>query len=129
MPPRGSHRRGCRRAAGLEHVAGLLDVVLAHQPGRDSLEDGQVELAVAVEVGQRKPDDRPVDLLADKDEIEDADDSSVDQVHQQRERLSGHAVARKLQHQVVDRAHLIEIVGHLVNTFRHMPSVVAVSCP
>ena len=57
-------------AVGLERAACLLDVVLTDQPGRCPLEDGQVELAVAVDVAQLESGDRPVAVLADEGEVE-----------------------------------------------------------
>src|SRR5688572_15488143 len=101
-----------RRAAGLENASGLVDVILADQAGRRALEHREVEFAVVVEVRDRDPLDRPVEVLADEDQVEDADDAAVDEVDEVREGLPVHLAAGKLDHDVVDRPHLVKVVGH-----------------
>ena len=49
----------------------------------DALEHGEIELAIAIQVGDRHPPNRPVELLLHKHKIEDPDDAPVDQVDQQ----------------------------------------------
>jgi hypothetical protein len=78
------------------------------------LEHGQVQLAVPVEVGDGHAPHRPVQLLLDKDQVDDPDDPPVDQVDQHGQALAGHAAARELDHQVVDRAHLVELFRRTV---------------
>jgi hypothetical protein len=52
--------------------------------GSDKMADDLDEMGLDYLVGVpgQPGDRRGVDLLADKDELEDADDSSIDQVHQ-----------------------------------------------
>jgi len=50
----------------------------------------QVACRVLVEIGEIKPGERPVLLLAHEQCVEDADDPTVDEVQQDRHRFAGH---------------------------------------
>ena len=120
-PQRGRERTGpdvlvdedAGRVSGLEHRADLVHVVFADQTRRRALEDGEIELAVAVEVGDRDARNRSVGALLDEREVDDPDDAPVDQVDEVGEALAGQLVrVRELDDQIVDRAHLVDVVAH-----------------
>ena len=91
----------------------FVDVVLPEQTGGRALEDGQVQLAVVVEVCDLHGCDRAVELALHEDEIQDADDAGVHQVDEQRETLRRSSGFRELDHEVVDRACLVQVCAHL----------------
>src|SRR4029079_19056362 len=82
------------------------------QPGRGPFEDGEVEQAVTVDVGYRQTSDAAVVPPGDEGQVQDADDAPIGEVDQDRKRLAGHPAARELHDQVVDRAGLVEVMGH-----------------
>ena len=58
--------------------------------------------------------DRTVQVLLDEGEVENADDPPVDQVDEDREGLPGHLAAGELDHDVVDRPHLVDVAAVLL---------------
>jgi len=85
----------------------VVNVLGIEKAGRGPLEHGEVEFAVVVEVGHRHGEHRAVEVLANEDQVEDANDAPIDQIDQERHPLAGHAAARKLDDYVVNRAHRI----------------------
>ena len=53
-------------------------------------------------------------VLADEHQVEDADQPAVDEVHEERRGLALGLAVRKLDDQVIDRAHLLEVMGRCV---------------
>jgi hypothetical protein len=102
------------RTARLHRGGGLLEVVPAEHPRRRAPQDLDVQLAVPVEVTDLQDDEGTVRVLADEDEVQDADDAAVDQVDEQRERLPAKPCPGELDHQVVDRAQVVDVLGHVV---------------
>jgi hypothetical protein len=102
------------RAARFDDRSGLVDVVGSEQPGGRPFEDREIELAVAVEVGDGQCLDRAVQVAPDEPQVEDPDDAGLVQVDQDREPLPGHPVARELHHDVVDRTRLVEFCAHRI---------------
>ena len=108
--------------ARLERRGRLLQVVLAEQAGRRPRELGEGPALVRL-LGEVPSAHRPVGVLDEERDVEDPDDAAIDEVQQQRHHLAGHRlVAGPLQHHVVDRAHLIELL------FAHDDSFVTLTC-
>ena len=108
------------RAVGLQDARRLGDVVVVQQTGREAREQGEVELSVTVEVGDRQGVDDTGGILGDEREVEDADDPAVVQVKQDREAFPGHLVAGELDDDVVDGSDL-DLFGHgLVPSLRRV---------
>ncbi|MFD3650344.1 hypothetical protein ACFWVT_21570 [Streptomyces cyaneofuscatus] len=63
-----------------------------------------------IHVGERERSDRTVLGLAGEGQVENADDTPLDEVEQQGQAFPCHAIARKIQDQVVDRTHPGEFV-------------------
>src|SRR4051794_239791 len=99
-------------APRLQHGTSLVEVGAVEQSGRGSFEDREVEQAVTIDVGHRQTGDAAVVTPGDEGEVQDADDAPVGEIDQDRERLAGHPAARELHDQVVDRAGLVEVMGH-----------------
>ena len=68
------------RRARPDGLRGIVEVGLIEHPRRRALEDRHVELAVGVEVPQLDPFDRPVVVPRDERQVEDPDQSAVDQI-------------------------------------------------
>src|SRR5690349_18066350 len=85
-----------RRVAGLLYLARVVDLVLTEQSRRGPLEDGEVEIVVAGQVGEFDPLDRSVRALADEEQIQHPDDATVDQIDQKGQPLAGHPTPGKL---------------------------------
>src|SRR6185503_17639528 len=50
-------------------AAGVVDVVFAEHAGGGAFEDGEVEFAVGVQVGDGQPGDSPVGFFADEQQV------------------------------------------------------------
>src|SRR5215211_7452813 len=113
------------RGARLESCTGLVVVVLPEHPRRRTLELGQVELAIGVEVADRQAGHRAVLVFAHECEVEYADDAAVGEVDERLQTLAVRLLAaRPLDDQIVDRAQLDVAVVHSLP-----PRVVAVFDP
>src|SRR3954468_10272589 len=101
------HEHGGGRA-GLPGRGSLFDVLVSEEPA-----GGAVELApataAAVDLADVQRRDGAVLALHQERDVEDPDDAAVDEVDDQRHRLTGRLPARPLDHDVVDRAHLFEL--------------------
>ena len=93
-----------------DRVAGVVVVRLVEQSGRHALEDGHVE-ATRVDLLHRDGLHGTVVTAGDEPQVEDADQSPVDEVDQQGQRLARHLAAGELHDQVADRTHQL-VVGH-----------------
>src|SRR5262249_5324451 len=91
-------------ASGLERSAGLVEVVLRQDAGGRTFELREIELAVAVEIGDRDPADAPGLLLLHEGEVDDADEPALDEVDEDAESLPGRLCVRgPLDDEVIDR--------------------------
>ena len=106
------------RRARLDHGRRVGEVALVEQTRRRTLEDREVELAVAVDVAQLERPHRAVGVAGDEHEVEDADQPAVDEVDEDREPFAGHLVAGELDDQVADRSQRVRFVCHHAITFR-----------
>ena len=93
--------------------AGLLDVVLAEQARRTRPRTPRGR-ARRHRRGRRSrsPLTVPSSSLVTKTRSRMRMMPAVDEVDEEREGLAGHLAAGKLHHDVVDRAHLVKVVGH-----------------
>ena len=78
VPPRCSRTAARRPRRRAHECCALGEVVLVQQPGLDALEDGRVEVTVAVEVGELDRGEVPVLGPAGDLQVGDADDAAVD---------------------------------------------------
>src|SRR5262249_10030060 len=91
------------RRAGTDRIGRIGEVAVVEHPRRRPVEDGDVDLAVGVEVRDLDPGNRSVVATHHEREVEDANDALVDEVDQDRKSFSGHLAAREFDDQVADR--------------------------
>ena len=99
--------------AGLHALARRGGVLVAEQAAARALEDDEVVLAVAVEIGDLQAGDRPVELLVDDEHVEHANDAALHQIDEQRDRLAGaRRVGRKADDDDVDGSEFQVLCAH-----------------
>src|SRR5262245_4530596 len=91
------------RRARVDHGCGVVEVAAVEEARRRTLEHRQVHLAVPVEVAQLDGSNRAVGVPPDEHEVEDPDQTPVDEVDEDRKALTGHLTPRELDNQVADR--------------------------
>jgi len=102
-------QRGHR--ARLERVGGLGDVVVAEQPRACAREGDEATEVVGGEVFDVDARERAVVVFAHDEQVEDADDPTLDQVEQRGRRLPGHVLLAPLDDEQVDRSEDVVDVG------------------
>ena len=114
-PDRNGDRRGPQvlpdqnrsRRPGLEDAGRILQFVFADQAGRGAVHYGEL----ATDLGGLDRRDRAVLALDHERDVEDPDDAAVDEVEYQRGHLTPWlSLARPLEHHIVDRSHLFELL-------------------
>ena len=95
------------------------------QTGGGTLEHGEVEVTVGVQVRDLDGQRRAVQLAADEDEVQDADGPRVHQVDELRQGLAVHAVSGELHDQVVDGTRLGCLGAHVSSSRGPAPTLPA----